>query len=46
MDSSHAQYVGKKLMENEVEDITAQSALQFLQDMANSPWEQTGITKE
>jgi hypothetical protein len=33
-------------MENEIEDITAQSALQFLQDMANAPWEQTGITKE
>lgn len=46
MDSSHTQYVGKKLMENEVEDVTAQSALLFLQDMANAPWEQTGITKE
>lgn len=46
MDTSHSQYVGKKLMENEIEDITAQSALKFLQDIANSPWEQTGITKE
>lgn len=33
-------------MENEIEDITAQSALKFLQDIANSPWEQNGITKE
>ena len=29
-----------------MEDVTAKNALQDMQDMANSPWLQNGMTKE
>ena len=38
--------LGKELQQPEVEDLTATNHLKNMQDMANAPWAQAGLTKE
>ena len=38
--------LGKELVLPEEEDFTATNALKDMQDMANAPWAQGGLTKE
>ena len=46
LDDTYADFIGQKLIEPEMEDLMATNALKNMQDMANSPWLQNGMSME